>query len=62
MGRKCGEDRIENLRENGAEIGPSKGMVFKNEEGGQGEIPPEPTPLEIACEAKDSKKKNSAEV
>ena len=60
--RKCGEDRIENLREHGAEIGTSKGVVFENEEGGKGEVSPESTPLEITREAQDCKEENSAEV
>ena len=59
---KCGEDRVENLREHGAEVGTSKGVVFENEEGGQGEVSPESTPLEIAREAQDRKEENSAEV
>ena len=62
MGCKCGEDRIENLRENGAEVGASNGVVFEDEEGGQGEVSPESTPLKIAREAQDPKEKNSAEV
>ncbi len=60
--RKCGEDRIEDLRKHGAEVGTSKGVVFENEEGGQGEVSPESTPLEIAREAQDCKEANSAEV
>ena len=60
--RKRGEDRIENLREHGGEVGASKGVVFENEEGGQGEISPESPPLEIAREAQDYKEGNSAEV
>ena len=60
--RKCGEDRIENLREHGAEVRASNGVVFENEEGGQCEVSPESTPLEIAREAEDSKEENSAEV
>ena len=62
MGRKCGEDWVEDLREQGAEVGASNGVVFENEEGGQGEVSPESTPLEIAREAEDSKEENSAEV
>ena len=62
MGRNCGEDRIENLRENGAEVGPSDGVVFENEKGGQSEVSPESTPLEVAREAEDSKEENSTEV
>ena len=62
MGRKCGEDWVEDLREQGAEVGASSGVVFENEEGGQGEVSPESTTLEIAREAEDSKEENSAEV
>ena len=60
--RKCGEDRIENLREHGAEVGTSEGVVLENKEGGQSEVSPESTPLEIAREADNSKEENSAEV
>lgn len=62
MVRKCGEYRIENFREHGAEVGTSKGVVFENEEGGQGEVSPESTPLKIAREAENPKEENSAEV
>ncbi len=62
MGRKCCEDRIENLREHWAEVGAGKGVVFEDEEGGQGKVSPESTPLEIAREAQDPKEEDSAEV
>ena len=62
MGRNCGEDRVEDLREQGAEVGASNGVVFENEEGSQGEVSPESTPLEIAREAEDSEEENSAKV
>ena len=62
VGRNGGEDRVENLREYGTEVGASNGVVFEEEEGGQGEVSPESTPLEIAREAEDSEEENSAEV
>lgn len=60
--RKCGEDRVENLREHGGEVGARKGVVFEKKEGGQSEISPESPPLKIAREAQDDKEGNSAEV
>ena len=62
MGRNCGEDWIENLREYGAEVGASYGVVFEKEEGGQDEVSPESAPLEITREAEDSEEEDSAEV
>ena len=60
--RECGEDRIENLREQGGKVRASQGMVLESEEGGQGEISPESTTLEIAREAQDYEEGNGAEV
>ena len=60
--RECGEDRIENFREHGGEVGASQGVVLEDEEDGQGEVSPESTPLKIAREAQDYEEGNSAEV
>ena len=62
MGCNGGEDRVENLREYGAEVGASNGVVFEKEEGGQCEVSPESAPLEITREAENSEEEDSAEV
>ena len=47
------EHRVEKLGEQGGGVGAGDGVIFEDEQGGEGEVAPEAAPLEVVCQAQE---------